>query len=177
MISKTRVTNDINIEAISVEVLSGYVPYCLQKAIQYRKTSYYMPVYFHIPRLTFCNISSYIITLYCKRCRINMNPATKKPPEDGRLYERKDSHVQENSFGHAGRCLCINSYSCPGIRLPWQPEVNEVPLLQLFHNKASGKVRWVQHTWWYHCRGVCAMQAVQSVAQNETLYDADNNAR
>lgn len=40
--------------------------------------------------------------------------------------------------------LRINSYPRPGIRLPWQPEVDEVPLLQLFHNKASGKVRRVQ---------------------------------
>lgn len=62
----------------------------------------------------------------------------------GRLYERKDSHIQENSFGHAGRCLCINSYPCPGIGLPWQPEVDEVPLLQLLHDKASGKVCRVQ---------------------------------
>ena len=84
---------------------------------------------------------------------------------EGRLYERKDSHVQENSFCHTSRCLCINSYPRPGIGLSWQPEIDEVPLLQLLHNKAPGKVRGVQHPWWCHCRRICAMQAVQSIAQ------------
>lgn len=60
------------------------------------------------------------------------------------LYERMGSNVQENGSGHAGRSLCINSFSCPGLELSWQSEVDEVPLLQLLHDKASGKVRGVQ---------------------------------
>lgn len=84
-----------------------------------------------------------------------------KPPRRTAIW--KEAHVQENSFGHAGRCLCINSYASPGVWLPWQSEVDEVPLLQLLHDKASRKVRWVQHPWWCHCRRICAVQAVQSV--------------